>query len=165
VRCANRRRHVKAFVNAVLRNFQRGRTALLKEADSTDAGHYSYPHGGSSGCGGLPVRSTKYSGNRQRASADDAEVNRRRSTPHEYLQELERAGLGARMLEGGALTLLRPVPVEQLPRFGQGVVSVQDAGRSLPRGCSILATACACWMPALRPVARPRTCLSSSTWT
>ncbi len=32
------------------------------------------------------------------------------------------------MLDGGALTLLRPVPVEQLPGFGQGVVSVQDAG-------------------------------------
>ena len=32
------------------------------------------------------------------------------------------------MLDGGALTLLRPVPVEQLPGFGQGMVSVQDAG-------------------------------------
>src|SRR6185436_8374119 len=35
--------HVKAFVNAVLRNFLRGRAELLKHADSADAGRYSYP--------------------------------------------------------------------------------------------------------------------------
>ncbi|HYN27857.1 MAG TPA: 16S rRNA (cytosine(967)-C(5))-methyltransferase RsmB [Burkholderiales bacterium] len=121
--------HVKAFVNAVLRNFQRGRAALLKEADSTDAGLYSYP--------------AWWIERLRRDFPSDAHdilqagnmhppmtlrVNRRRATPQEYLQELERAGLDARMLDGGALTLLRPVPVEQLPGFGQGVVSVQDAG-------------------------------------
>jgi 16S rRNA (cytosine967-C5)-methyltransferase len=122
-------RHVKAFVNAVLRNFQRGRDALLKEADSTDAGHYSYP--------------SWWIERLQRDFPSEAQdiletgnthppmtlrVNRRLSTPQEYLHELERAGLGACMLDGGALTLLRPVPVEQLPGFDQGMVSVQDAG-------------------------------------
>jgi len=122
-------RHVKAFVNAVLRNFQRRRAALLKEADSTDAGHYSYP--------------AWWIERLRRDFPSDAQniletgnahppmtlrVNRRRGTPQEYLHELERAGLGARMLEGGALNLLRPVPVEELPGFAQGVVSVQDAG-------------------------------------
>jgi 16S rRNA (cytosine967-C5)-methyltransferase len=121
--------HVKAFVNAVLRNFQRGRAALLKEADSTDTGLYSYP--------------AWWIERLRRDFPSDAHhilqtgnmhppmtlrVNRRRATPQEYLQELGRAGLDARMLDGGALTLLRPVPVEQLPGFGQGVVSVQDAG-------------------------------------
>ena len=122
-------RHVKAFVNAVLRNFQRGRAALLKEADSTDAGHYSYPAWWIERLRrDFPseVQDILETGNAHPPMT--LRVNRRRSTPQEYLHELERAGLRARMLEGGALTLLRPVPVEQLPRFGEGVVSVQDAG-------------------------------------
>ena len=120
---------VKAFVNAVLRSFQRGRAALLKKADSTDAGHYSYPawwiervrHDFPSEA--LSILET---GNMHPPMT--LRVNRRRGTPQEYLHGLERAGLEARMLDGGALTLLRPVPVEQLPGFGQGMVSVQDAG-------------------------------------
>ncbi len=121
--------HVKAFVNAVLRSFQRGRAALLKKADSTDAGHYSYPAWWiervrrdfpSEG------HSILETGNMHPPMT--LRVNRRRGTSQEYLHGLERAGLEARMLDGGALTLLRPVPVEQLPGFGQGMVSVQDAG-------------------------------------
>ena len=121
--------YLKAFVNAILRNFQRSRPALLKVADSTDAGLYSYPAWWIE-----RLRRDFPSDAHDILQAGNAHppmtlrVNRRRATPQEYLQELERAGLGARMLDGGALTLLRPVPVEQLPGFGQGVVSVQDAG-------------------------------------
>lgn len=122
-------RHLKAFVNAVLRNFQRRRAALLKEADSTDAGRYSYPAWWIERLQrDFPseVQNILETGNAHPPMT--LRVNRRRAAPQEYLHELERAGLGARMLEGGALTLLRPVPVEELPGFGQGVVSVQDAG-------------------------------------
>ncbi len=122
-------RNVKAFVNAVLRNFQRRRAALLKEADSTDTGHYSYPAWWIERLRrDFPseVQEILETGNTHPPMT--LRVNRRRGTQQEYLHELERAGLGARMLEGGALTLRRPVPVEQLPGFAQGVVSVQDAG-------------------------------------
>ena len=34
---------MKAFVNAVLRNFQRNREQLLLKAESTDEGRFSYP--------------------------------------------------------------------------------------------------------------------------
>ncbi len=122
-------RHVKAFVNAVLRNFQRRRAALLKKADSTDAGHYSYPAWWIERLRrDFPSEATNILETGNTHPPMTLRVNRRRGTPQEYLHELERAGLGARMLEGGALTLLRPVPVEELPGFGQGVVSVQDAG-------------------------------------
>ena len=124
--------HVKAFVNAVLRNFQRGRAALLKKADSTDAGRYSYP------VWWIERLRRDFSSEAQNILETGnmhppmtLRVNRRRGTPQEYLNELEQAGQGARMLDGGALTLLRPVPVEQLPGFGQGMVSVQDAGAQL----------------------------------
>ncbi len=121
--------HVKAFVNAVLRNFQRGRAALLKEADSTDAGLYSYPAWWIERLRrDFPSDAHEILQTGNTHPPMTLRVNRRRTTPQEYLQELERAGLDARMLDGGALTLLRPVPVEQLPGFGQGVVSVQDAG-------------------------------------
>ncbi len=122
-------RHVKAFVNAVLRNFQRRRVALLKEADITDAGRYSYPAWWIERLRrDFPSEAQNILETGNTHPPMTLRVNRRRGTPQEYLHELERAGLGARVLDSGALTLLRPVPVEQLPGFGQGVVSVQDAG-------------------------------------
>ncbi len=122
-------RHVKAFVNAVLRNFQRGRAALLKEADSTDTGYYSYPPWWIERLRrDFPSEAQNLLETGNTHPPMTLRVNQRRGTPQEYLHELERAGLGARMLDCGALTLLRPVPVEQLPGFGQGAVSVQDAG-------------------------------------
>ncbi len=122
-------RHVKAFVNAVLRNFQRGRAALLKKADSTDTGYYSYPPWWIERLRrDFPSEAQNLLETGNTHPPMTLRVNQRRGTPQEYLHELERAGLGARMLDCGALTLLRPVPVEQLPGFGQGAVSVQDAG-------------------------------------
>lgn len=124
--------HVKAFVNAVLRNFLRGRTLLLAQADSTDAGHYSYPAWWIERVRrDFPSEAHNILETGNTHPPMTLRVNRRRTTPQEYLQELKRAGLDARMLDGGALTMLRPVPVEQLPGFGQGMVSVQDAGAQL----------------------------------
>lgn len=55
-------------------------------------------------------------------------VNRRRLAPEAYLDLLGKAGIVARLLESGALLLERPVPVERLPGFFEGLVSVQDGG-------------------------------------
>lgn len=55
-------------------------------------------------------------------------VNRRRSTVDAALASLEAAGLVARRVPPGALRLERPVPVQRLPGFAEGVLSVQDAG-------------------------------------
>jgi 16S rRNA (cytosine967-C5)-methyltransferase len=124
--------HVKAFVNAVLRNFQRGRAALLKKADSTDAGRYSYPAWWIERVRrDFPSEADSILETGNMHPPMTLRVNRRRGTPQEYLHELERANLEARMLDGDALTLLRPVPVEQLPGFAQGMVSVQDAGAQI----------------------------------
>lgn len=121
--------HVKAFVNAVLRNFLRGRAELLRHADSADAGRYSYPAWWIERIRrDFPADAQTILETGNTHPPMTLRVNRRRATPQGYLRELERAGLGARMLDGGALTLLRPVPVEQLPGFSQGMVSLQDAG-------------------------------------
>lgn len=55
-------------------------------------------------------------------------VNRRRCTPKDYLDRLGAAGMAGIELGGAAVLLERPVPVQRLPGFAQGEVSIQDAG-------------------------------------
>lgn len=60
--------------------------------------------------------------------------NRRRVSPEAYLVLLQEAAIPARLLAGGALVLERPVPVERLPGFADGLASVQDAGAQRAAG-------------------------------
>ncbi|HLE67883.1 MAG TPA: 16S rRNA (cytosine(967)-C(5))-methyltransferase RsmB [Burkholderiales bacterium] len=76
-------------------------------------------------------------------------VNARRSSPAPYLARLATQGIAARLLEGSAVLLEHPLPVERLPGFAEGDVSVQDAGaqRAVPlldlRGGQRVLDACA----------------------
>jgi 16S rRNA (cytosine967-C5)-methyltransferase len=54
-------------------------------------------------------------------------VNRRRTTPADYVATLAASGIDAVALGGAAVGLVKPVPVTQLPGFAEGLVSVQDA--------------------------------------
>jgi 16S rRNA (cytosine967-C5)-methyltransferase len=54
-------------------------------------------------------------------------VNRRRAQPEGYLEQLAQVGMPARRIGECALLLDKPVPVERLPGFTAGWVSVQDA--------------------------------------
>ena len=131
VECASRiaGAQMKPFINAVLRNFQRNRETLLAKADVSDDGRYSHP--------GWWIERLR------RELPTDADsvlragnthppmtlrVNRRRLSSADYLQQLGAAGMEALPLENGALQLVQPVPVEQLPGFAAGDISVQDAG-------------------------------------
>ena len=59
-------------------------------------------------------------------------VNRRRYSRDGYLAELAAVGIEAAPCgEAEAIHLLRPLPVERLPDFAAGVVSVQDPGAQL----------------------------------
>lgn len=58
-------------------------------------------------------------------------VNARRGTVDAYLARLAEAGITARVVGDVAILLERPVPVDRLPGFGNGDVSVQDAGAQL----------------------------------
>jgi len=62
-------------------------------------------------------------------------VNARRSTVDAYLKRLADAGFAARVVGEAAMLLERPVPVDRLPGFGEGDVSVQDAGAQRAAYC------------------------------
>ncbi len=117
------------LINAVLRNFLRRQSALLAIADQTDEGRYVHQQWWIDALKaqyGEEAYSILESGNRHPPMT--LRVNARRTTAVEYNTLLTSRGIAARMLESGALILQHPVPVERLPKFGEGWVSVQDAG-------------------------------------
>jgi 16S rRNA (cytosine967-C5)-methyltransferase len=58
-------------------------------------------------------------------------VNRRQISTEDYLQLLARQSIEATHLGADAVMLAKPLPVEQIPGFTDGVVSVQDYGAQL----------------------------------
>ncbi|MBI5660243.1 MAG: 16S rRNA (cytosine(967)-C(5))-methyltransferase RsmB [Nitrosomonadales bacterium] len=117
------------LVNAVLRNFLRNRDALLAAAAGTDEGRYSYPQWWIDAVNaqyGERAEAILLAGNRHPPMA--LRVNRRRSNPEEYLSLLARHDIQASLIPPDAILLAHPVPVDKLPGFFDGLVSVQDAG-------------------------------------
>lgn len=119
----------KGLVNAVLRNFIRQRHDLLARASATEEGHHHHP--------------AWWLGRLRRAWPDSWEtivdagneepgmtlrVNTRRLDAAAYLSKLQAAGIRAQLLGAQAIRLSQPLPVDQLPGFRQGEVSVQDWG-------------------------------------
>jgi 16S rRNA (cytosine967-C5)-methyltransferase len=54
-------------------------------------------------------------------------VNRRRQTVDGYLERLAASAIAAQRIDGTAVRLMVPLPVERVPGFSDGEVSVQDA--------------------------------------
>jgi 16S rRNA (cytosine967-C5)-methyltransferase len=118
----------KGLVNAVLRNFLRKRDALLVEARQTDRGRYSHPQWWIDKLRSQhPSLAEAMLANANLHPPLTLRVNARRLSVDAYLANLESEGLAARALGGSAVMLERPVPVERLPGFAEGDVSVQDA--------------------------------------
>lgn len=117
------------LANAVLRNFLRNRASLLEQAAQSSEGKYSYPQWW------MDELRAQY-GERGAAILEAGNmhppmtlrVNRRRGTVDEYAARLAQEGIAARVIEPDALQLDKPVAVDKLPGFFDGVVSVQDAG-------------------------------------
>lgn len=55
-------------------------------------------------------------------------VNRRHMNAEHYLSVLQEHDIAAKILDDYAIRLAEPMPVNQLPKFAEGVVSVQDFG-------------------------------------
>lgn len=120
---------VGGLVNAVLRNFMRNKQALLDKANQTATGRYSYPqwwidklhtqHGDQ-------AESVLRAGNLHPPMT--LRVNSRKSSAEEYIERLQEQGIDASLISPGAILLGRPLAVDSLPGFREGLVSVQDAG-------------------------------------
>ena len=126
--CAATKPAAKGLVNAVLRNFERNREALLVRAATSDTGRYSFPQWWIDKLRAQypeTFDSVLLAGNAHPPLT--LRVNLRRGSVDAYLARLEGAGMHAIALGGAAVILDKPVPVEKLPGFGDGDVSVQDA--------------------------------------
>jgi 16S rRNA (cytosine967-C5)-methyltransferase len=117
------------LANAVLRQFLRKRDELLSAAAESEEGRYSYPQWWIDeirGQYGAATEAILLAGNLHPPMT--LRVNRRRTSPDDYLRMLSAQDISASRIGADALLLERPVPVERLPGFGDGLVSVQDAG-------------------------------------
>jgi len=119
----------KGYVNALLRRFLRERSAIDAQIASDAVAKYQHPGWW------IELARAAYPHNWQKVLAAGNEhppmclrVNRRRAEISEYQAELARQGMAARRCGPQALLLERAVPVDRLPGFAQGKVSVQDLG-------------------------------------
>ena len=129
VRAVRKRQAAGGLVNAVLRNFLRQRDTLLAHAMQSEEGRYAYPQ--------WWIDALK----EQYAAAAPAillvgnthppmtlRVNRRRISTQDYLTLLAQNDIAACIIGPQAILLERPLAVDKLPGFRDGLASVQDAG-------------------------------------
>ncbi|OHC64167.1 MAG: 16S rRNA (cytosine(967)-C(5))-methyltransferase [Rhodocyclales bacterium GWA2_65_20] len=119
----------KGLVNGVLRNFLRRQAELEAAAAGDDVARCQLPRWW------LDQLITAYPRDWEAVAAAGnghppmcLRVNRRQGDAGAYLADLHAAGIAARSLDDTAVLLAKPVPVERLPGFGAGRVSVQDWG-------------------------------------
>lgn len=120
----------KPVVNGVLRNFLRQQAELVAEIAGDEVALWQHPAWWIA----LVQRSHPLHWREVLSAANQRppltlRVNRRRTTRDSYLQALLNVGIAARGLAEveTAIQLERPVGVEHLPGFADGLVSVQDA--------------------------------------
>ena len=130
----------KAYVNGVLRTYLRSRDALEARLRANEEARHQHPQWWIE-----LVRSAYPERWEEILAAGNAHppmtlrVNARRIAPAEYLKRLAEAVIAASAAGDAALLLEKPVPVERLPGFGDGDVSVQDAGAQRAAGLLDLA--------------------------
>ena len=122
----------KGLVNAVLRNFLREREAWLEKAQADQVAAWNYP------VWWIEAVQRAWPDDWRRVLAAGNEpgpltlrVNARRTSVAEYLHTLDANGMAATAIGPHAVRLAAPLPVDRIPGFAQGIVSVQDAGAQL----------------------------------
>jgi len=125
------------YVNAVLRAYLRQRVSLERQLNADLEARYQHPRWW------IDALARTYpeawgaileAGNTHPPMC--LRVNRRRAQLDAMRSELNAAGIVSRPLWGSALLLERPSPVERIPGFADGRVSVQDAAAQ--RGAPLL---------------------------
>lgn len=144
-------RWAKGLVNGVLRNYLRQKEALAEKLKTDEVAHFSYPQWW------INKLKSQYPSAWQAILATGnahppmtLRVNAQKSNAEEYCQLLARHAVEATHLGGQAVMLTKPIPVEQIAGFADGVVSVQDYGAQLAahlldlkKGLRVLDACCA----------------------
>ena len=119
----------RGLVNGVLRNFLRRRDELLARAAADPVASWQHP------AWWIARLQQDHPADWERILAAGntrppmcLRVNRRRVAIADFLRQLDAAGIAARPLDGAAILLDRPLPVDRLPGFADGLCSVQDSG-------------------------------------
>jgi 16S rRNA (cytosine967-C5)-methyltransferase len=135
VEAARRHKDMRAqapFINACLRRFLREREALLVQTDADPAAQWNHPawwvtH--------LQTDHPQHWQEILEAAQSAAPMTLRVSTQHQsvvdYLKALQAQGIDARAVGEVGVQLNKAVPVQSLPGFFDGHVSVQDAAAQL----------------------------------
>ncbi len=126
---AMRRAGAKSYVNGLLRAFLRSRVSIETRLRADPAAYHQHP------VWWVERVRAVYPDDWERVLAAgnthppmSLRVNVRRVSVEDYAARLASDGLSARRIDPAALLLERPMPVERLPGFAEGMVSVQDAG-------------------------------------
>ncbi|WP_245182142.1 16S rRNA (cytosine(967)-C(5))-methyltransferase RsmB [Glaciimonas immobilis] len=124
--------HAKGMVNAVLRRFLRERDALTSEANKNPLALWNYP------VWWIEQMQAAYPHDWQAILSRGNQpppltlrVNQRKISVENYLQLLSENNIQASCIGPVAVRLDKPLPVNQIPGFEQGLVSVQDAAAQL----------------------------------
>jgi 16S rRNA (cytosine967-C5)-methyltransferase len=119
----------RGLVNAVLRSFLRDRVALLARARESEVGRWSYPQWWIDAVRrAWPAQFEAILAAGNTHPPMSLRVNARTGDAQAYLRGLQESGLGAQAEGPLALRLERPMPMQALPGYAEGRVSVQDLG-------------------------------------
>jgi len=121
-----------SFVNGVLRNFIRQKDNLKSELKNDDEAFYSYP------LWWIKLIKQEYNKdwesillNGNKHPPLTLRINVRKINLKQYEEKLKSESIEYRILGDIALELTQPIPVEKIPGFINGEVSVQDFGAQL----------------------------------
>lgn len=130
----------KGYVNAVLRAYLRERGSIEARIQADPEARYQHPRWWIDLVRAAYARDWEAilaAGNSHPPMT--LRVNRRRNSVAQYEAKLAQEGIATRRVGEYALLLEHPVPVERLPGFTAGEVSVQDAGAQRAVACLSLA--------------------------
>jgi 16S rRNA (cytosine967-C5)-methyltransferase len=125
-------RWAKGLVNGVLRNFLRQKDELKNKLTTDEVAIYSYPQWWINKLKSqYPSAWTNILNEGNAHPPMTLRVNVQKTSAEAYCQLLARQNIAATHLGGQAVMLEKPLPVEQIIGFSDGVVSVQDYGAQL----------------------------------
>lgn len=124
------------FVNACLRRFSRDRAQLVRASQDSLEAIWNLPDWWVAQIqADWPTSWRNVLSESTARPAMTLRVNARRTDAARYLIELEQSGIAGRAQGTHTIVLRHPVPVDRLPGFSDGRVSVQDAGAQMAAPC------------------------------